>query len=197
MEALSYFKKMTGITSVTLGLLSLSVLAADQKGLPPGARVVIPPNEQDYYKIETVTLPEGEVLEIGALAPVSENRLIIGTRRGELWLVDDILNANIKKVSLKKYAQGLHEPLGMSYHNEKLYVVQRPEVTRVTDLDGDDRADLFETISDDWGINGDYHEYAFGSAWDKKNRLFVTLCLTGSHGSASQLRGWTVAVTED
>ena len=39
------------------------------------------------------------------------------------------------------------------------------------DQDGDGRADVFETFADDWGINGNYHEYAFGTRHDKNGDL--------------------------
>jgi len=65
------------------------------------------------------------------------------------------------------------------------------------DTNGDGRADLFETVSDFWGISGDYHEYAFGSKFDKEGNLWVVLCLTGSFTSDSPYRGWCVRVTPD
>jgi hypothetical protein len=78
-----------------------------------------------------------------------------------------------------------------------LYVTQRCEVSRLKDEDGDGRADLFETVNADWDINGDYHEYAFGSQFDKDDNLWVVLCLTGSFNSSGRYRGWCVRVTPD
>jgi hypothetical protein len=78
-----------------------------------------------------------------------------------------------------------------------LYLTQRPEVTRLKDSTGGGLADTFETINSDWGINGDYHEYAFGSDPDKNGDIWVVLCLTGSAGAASDWRGWCVRVTPD
>ena len=58
------------------------------------------------------------------------------------------------------------------------YLTQRPEVSRIKDSDGDGRAGA-ETLGDGWGINGDYHEYAFGTRHDKNGDI-CCLCLTGS-----------------
>ena len=52
---------------------------------------------------------------------------------------------------------------------------------------------VFETVSDAWEINGDYHEYAFGSKFDRDGYLWVALCLTGSFTSENKFRGWGLA----
>jgi len=52
-------------------------------------------------------------------------------------------------------------------------------------------------VSDGWGINGDYHEYAFGSRHDKDGNIWVVLCLTGSFNSNNKYRGWCLRITPD
>ena len=72
-----------------------------------------------------------------------------------------------------QFASGLHEVLGLTTKDGWIYATQRAEETRMKDLDGDRRADVFETVGDPWGINGDYHEYAFGSKFDKDGNLWM------------------------
>src|SRR5689334_2538312 len=138
-----------------------------------------PPTEDDYYKILRYDIPKGEVLEIGALEFMPDGRLAVGTRRGEIWMVSNPLAADPKEAKFTRFARGLHEILGLAYHEKTgfLYVVQRCDVTRIKDTDGDGKADLFECISDGWEINGDYHEYAFGSRFAKDGNLWIVLCL--------------------
>ena len=78
-----------------------------------------------------------------------------------------------------------------------VYVVQRPELTKLVDTDGDDVADEYETICDKWGVSGDYHEFAFGPARDKDGNFFVTLNVGfgGGHQSKAPWRGWCVKIT--
>ena len=45
-------------------------------------------------------------------------------------------------------------------------------------------------MNDEWGINGDYHEYNFGSDADPDGNIWVVHCLTGSSKSTSKWRGW-------
>jgi hypothetical protein len=154
-------------------------------------------NQTDYYLREEIPLPAGEVMELGSIALMPGRKVAVTTRRGDVWICSGAYDKDLSKVTWKKFAEGLHEPLGAFWKDGSLYLTQRPEVTRLQDTDGDDVADVFETINSGWGINGDYHEYAFGSPADKEGNIWVTLCLTGSGAAASNWRGWCVRVTPD
>jgi len=155
------------------------------------------PTEADYYRITTIPLPEGEVIEVSGIEILPDNQIAIASRRGDVFVGKNVWGDN-PKPKWTLYARGLHEVLGISWKDGSLYATQRPEVTRITDRDGDGRADAFETVSDDWGINGDYHEYAFGTRHDKNGDIWVVLCLTGSAQAddKSPFRGWCMRVTE-
>jgi hypothetical protein len=153
--------------------------------------------QSDFYLREEIPLPPGEVMEIGSIALMPEQKIAVTTRRGDLWICTGAYGDDLSKVTWKKFAQNLHEPLGMFWKDGALYLTQRPEVSRIKDTDGDGLADTFETICSDWGIKGDYHEYAFGSEADKNGDIWVVLCLTGSFSAESDWRGWCVRVTPD
>ncbi|HEX7261877.1 MAG TPA: hypothetical protein VF258_08690 [Luteolibacter sp.] len=153
--------------------------------------------QDDYYLREEIPLPPGEVMEIGSIALMPEQKIAVTTRRGDLWICSGAYGDDLSKVTWKKFAQNLHEPLGMFWKAGWLYLTQRPEVTRLKDSSGSGIADTFETVCADWGINGDYHEYAFGSEPDKDGNIWVVLCLTGSAKADSNWRGWCVRVTPE
>jgi hypothetical protein len=92
---------------------------------------------------------------------------------------------------------GLHEVLGLAWKDGWLYATQRGEVSRLKDENGDGQADIVETVSDGWEIDGDYHEYAFGSRFDDDGNIWVVLCLTGSFSSNNKYRGWCLRIGED
>ena len=154
-------------------------------------------DQSDFYLRQEIPLPPGEVMEIGSLALMPEQKIAVTTRRGDLWICTGAYGEDLTKVTWKKFAQGLHEPLGMFWKAGWLYLTQRPEVTRLKDSTGSGVADTFETICSDWGIKGDYHEYAFGSEPDKNGDIWVVLCLTGSFTAESDWRGWCVRITPD
>lgn len=152
---------------------------------------------EDYYIREEIPLPEGEVMEIGSIALMPEKKIAVTTRRGDLWICEGAYGDDLSQVKWIKSAEGLHEPFGMFWKEGSLTLTQRPEVTRITDLDGDGIMDRFQTVAAPWGINGDYHEYAFGTDADKEGNVWVVLCLTGSGGAASDWRGWCMRITPE
>lgn len=112
-------------------------------------------------------------------------------------MVENAWSTDVGKAKLTRFAHGMHEILGLAWKEGWLYVTHRPDVSRIRDTDKDGKADEFEVVNDDWGISGDYHEYAFGSKFDKDGNIWVTLCLTGSFSSKVPYRGWCVRVTPD
>ena len=153
--------------------------------------------QSDFYTREEIPLPPNEIMEIGSIALMPDQQVAVTTRRGDLWICKGAYGDDLSKVTWKKFAQNLHEPFGMFWKDGSLWLTQRPEVSRITDTDKDGIADDFETICQDWGITGDYHEFAFGSDPDKEGNVWITLCLTGSYTAEAPWRGWCVRVTPD
>ncbi len=155
------------------------------------------PKQSDYYSITQIPAPEGAVVEGGDIDLLPNGKVAVCTRRGQIWTIANAYTYPDEEAKWTLFAEYLHEPLGLAWKDGWLYVVQRPEVTRMKDEDGDGRADVFETVSDDWGISGNYHEYTFGSRFDKDGNLWTTLCLTGSFTAEALYRGWVLRINED
>jgi hypothetical protein len=153
--------------------------------------------EAAHYRIVTLPVPKDVVLEVGGLALRPDGKLLACTRRGEVWLVSNPNADNPSDVKFKLFARGLHEALGLHVDGKDVYVVQRPELTRLVDRDGDDVVDEYVTVCDRWGVSGDYHEFAFGPARDKQGNFYVTLNVGfgGGHQSKAPWRGWCVKIT--
>ncbi|MFD2570725.1 PQQ-dependent sugar dehydrogenase [Spirosoma soli] len=139
----------------------------------------------DYYEVETIATPPGLVAETGGLSFLPDGRMAACFHRGEVMLY------NPKTKTWKLFAEGLHDPLGVvAINNCELLVVQRPELTRITDTDGDGVADLYQTVTDQFGMSGNYHEFAFGPVRDAKGNLYISLN-TASNGAGirDEVRG--------
>lgn len=153
--------------------------------------------ENDVYRLTLFSIPDGLVLEVGAIELLPDQRLAVSTRRGEVWLVSNPFADDPAQMKWTRFAHGLHEVLGVSYRDGWIYITQRGDVSRLKDTDGDDVADVFEVVNDGWEVSGDYHEYAFGSKFDADGNMWVVLCLTGSFSSQCKYRGWCVRVSAD
>ncbi len=155
------------------------------------------PVEDDYYPITRFQLPEGVVLEASSFQLMPDGKLAVASRRGEIWMVTNPFAKSVEAKQFQRFAHGLHEVLSLAERDGWLYVVQRSDISRLKDSRGDGKADVFEVINDDWEISGDYHEYAFGTKFDRDGNLWITLCLTGSFSSQVPYRGWCVRITPD
>ncbi len=175
-------------------LLLTATLGHAAKPAPPTTQTE---RQSDYYHREEIPLPPGEVMELSSIALMPDQKVAVATRRGDLWICSGAYGSDLSKVTWKKFTSGLHEPLGMYYKDGSLYLSQRDEFTRIQDSTGKGTADTFETICADWGINGDYHEFAFSTPPDKNGDVWLALCLTGSASAESNWRGWAMRITPE
>ncbi len=156
------------------------------------------PAQSPSYKLETIPTPDKVAFEVGGLNFMPDGRLVACTRHGDVWTGKD--------GKWKLFATGLQEPLGLlPGDNNSVLVVQRVELTRLTDSDSDGVADRYETVTNAWGYSGNYHEYAFGPVRDKAGNLYGTLNLAHAPddwggmfmGSHVPYRGWCFQVTPE
>lgn len=150
--------------------------------------------EAKYYRIVDVPLPEDAFLEAGSMTTTQAGRLVIGTRRGDVLFVDGAFD-RVPRPTLHVFASGLDEVLGLGERDGAIYAAQQTEVTRLTDRDGDGRADRFENLSDVWGFEN-YHEFMWG-ALDDDGAMWVVLGLSNSYHYRARFRGWAFRITPD
>ncbi|MFT5142509.1 MAG: glucose/arabinose dehydrogenase/azurin [Rhodothermales bacterium] len=158
----------------------------------------VPAGESDYYKMITLPIPEGVVLEVGGLDILPDGQLAVSTRRGEIWMIKNPYQVGGVRPEFKRFAHGLHEALGVAYRNGDIYTSQRSELTRLRDKNGDGVADLYETVYS-WPLEGNYHEYSYGPLIREDGTMIVTLNLAwvGYGASLSKWRGWMLEITPD
>src|SRR3954467_5274929 len=151
---------------IVLGFLLSALLITAAAAAP--APVRLPAG----YTLKTIEIPANITLGVGGLAFAPNGDLLICTREGEVW--------RHRAGNWSRFAQGLHEPLGL-YVDQKtseVWVMQRPELTKLIDEDGDGVADLYQTVNADWGLTDNYHEYAYGPVRDAAGNFYGTLNLT-------------------
>jgi cytochrome c len=100
---------------------------------------------------------------------------------------------------VKRIAAGLLEPLGLAVVDGEIYVLQKHELTRLVDEDGDEIVDRYETVSDQWPCSANFHEFAFGLVHDG-DAFYANLATAVEPGGASasdQARGRGAVVRID
>ncbi len=147
-----------------------------------------------------------QTFEATGIAVAKDGTIVLATRASGVWRIRD------KKWSL--FAEGTFESLGVCIEDEKgdvIVISQKPELTRISDTDGDGRADTFETVCDDFGFHGNYHEYTHGPVRDEAGNYYFNLNLADASnedkaawkaggkfmGSMGGYRGWSCRVTPD
>ncbi len=161
-------------------------------GLLAPAQKAKPQSEDDYFQIRTISIPENIKLEVGGLAVLPDGRLGVSTRRGEIWIVE---NPYSSAPHFIRFASGMHEVLGLAYKDGSFYCTQRGELTKITDIDHDDKADLYEAVYK-FDLSGNYHEYAYGPVFDKNGDMFVTLNVAwiGYGEGLAKWHGWLLKI---
>ena len=175
-------------------LLSLASAASRAEDLPPEDRI-LSVAEGEYYELVDLPVPAEIPLEAVSFIELPNRRLVVGTRRGDIYFVDGSCEAE-PAPRFHRYASGLHEVFGLAQKDGMIYATQQCEVTRIKDTDGDGEADRFETVNDLWGFGGE-HEFTYGSKFDKEGNLWTVHCLTGSYTSENLFRGWCLRVTAE
>jgi hypothetical protein len=123
-------------------------------------------------------------------------------RKGDLLMESGRESSNPAAIGYRRIASGLHEPLGLLWHKARS-TMQRAELSRLRDVDGDDVIDDYECAAKGWGVSGNYHEYAYGPVVDGQGNLWITLNTTlgggvkmpGHRPFETPWRGWAMQLT--
>ncbi|MCP9769168.1 auracyanin family protein [Lacihabitans sp. LS3-19] len=154
--------------------------------------------EENYYKIVTVPVPADIDLEVGGIAVIPDGKVAVSTRKGDIWMISNPYMYNNSLPSFKKFASGLHEPLGLAYIDNKLWATQRGEVTIITDENKDGVADKYKAFYK-FPLSGNYHQYSYGPVQLPDGDMIFTLNVDwiGKGGSLTKWRGWMLKISPD
>jgi len=171
---------------VIIPLLFLSATIAAPNPPPAAKSTAVPAKDgwAEAFALSQVEVPAGIDDQVGGLAFLDDGRLAVAFHRGEVFIRQT-------DGSWKQFAEGLHEPLGLLPDGKgALIVMQRPELTRLEDTNNDGKADRYRTLWDDFGMTGNYHEFAFGPARGPDGALYVALNLASAGaGVFKEIRG--------
>ena len=167
-----------------------------------GEKVIIPHG----YSVSELDLPEVKaplLFEPTDIGFSKDGTAYISTRTGEVW--------TRKGDKWMLFAEGLQEINGVveAQDGSGVYVMQKPELTLLKDIDGDGVADVYQSVEDRFRFTGNYHEFAYGPRIDSEGSLYFSLGLAarGYHqvkgafkkpmSTSLGYRGWVMKLDKD
>ena len=114
--------------------------------------------------------PWDALLFFGGLDFLPDGSALLCTMQGDVWRVEG-LDATLDNVRWRRFASGLHQPLGLVVAEGQVYVLGRDQITRLRDLDGDGEADFHECFSNAYLTSTAGHDFICGMERDAAGRF--------------------------
>ena len=107
---------------------------------------------------------KGFTPKVGGMDFTADGKLLICTWDpvGAVYELSGIETGDTNQIKIRRIAAGLCEPLGIKVVGKRIFVIQRPELTELMDLNGDGMIDQYRTVCASFGFMGNYHEFTFG-----------------------------------
>jgi glucose/arabinose dehydrogenase len=131
------------------------------------------------YVVDTLTAPEDNpfksFLRLGGHDFFKSGDLAVCSVSGDVWIVSNI-DDKLERLTWKRFATGLHQPLGLRILNDKIHVLGRDQITRLHDLNNDGEADLYENVNNKTKTTANGHAYATNLETDPQGNFYFTKC---------------------
>lgn len=139
------------------------------------------------FKLENLA-PPGFEPKVGGMAFRDDGKLVLSSwdKDGTVFLLD--LQASPEN-RVTRIAEGLQEPLGLTTIGDRIFVLQKQELTELIDTNGDDIIDEYRNVSSDWPSSSNFHSFAFGLMHrDQAFYFLLSICvLPGGASCPDQL----------
>ena len=169
--------------------------------MSPAKSVNLPPG----YLAEQIAAPtdangRDQMFEPLGMVNGRDGSLIVATRTAGIW--------KLHNNTWKQIAEGFQDCLGILEEEDgSLVITQKPELTLLTDRDGDGWYERYFTLSEAFLASSNYHEYMHGPAKDSDGNYYFSLNLAHHNdkqaiykaggpymGTEGGYRGWTMQV---
>lgn len=132
-------------------------------------------DKQDAYVVDEIPLPDDNPFKSwirpGGHDFFPDGRAAVVNISGDVWIVDG-LDDKFERVTWKRFATGLFQPLGCKIVDGKIYVLGRDQITRLHDLNNDGEADQYENFNNDCVVTDNYHEFALDLQTDRAGNFY-------------------------
>ena len=152
------------------------------------------------YLVDTITEPVPNPWNahtfFGGFDFFSDGRAAICTFHGDVWVVSGI-DQGLGKLTWKRMATGLFQPLGLKIVKDQVYVLGRDQITRLHDLNKDGEADFYENFNNDTVVTANYHEFCLDLHTDSKGNFYFAKGAPWTPDVTSPHQGTLIKVSKD
>lgn len=160
---------------------SLRTPRGEVKVTAPGLKLMLDPARRDRpgdgrpqekvhpsFDLATVR-PESFKPKVGGIDFLPDGRMVVCNWEpdGGVYILSGVNEPEPHDITVKRFAFGMAEPLGVKVVNGDIYVLQKHELTKLIDRDGDGEADEYFSVANGWGVTSNFHEFAFGLVYEK------------------------------
>ncbi|MEP2307860.1 DUF6797 domain-containing protein [Rhodopirellula bahusiensis] len=139
----------------------------------------IAPGSGRPFAIDTIELPNDNpwnaLLFCSGHDFLPDGSALVCTMQGDVWHVSG-LQADAEQPAIatwRKFASGLHQPLGLVVASDGIFVQCRDQLTRLTDINGDGEADYYECFSNAFDTSPAGHDFVCGLQRDEHGNFYT------------------------
>ena len=144
------------------------------KSKPMSLETAIRRGDQRPYAIDTIELPLNNPwhapMYIGGHDFLPDGSALVVTMQGDVWHVSGLES---DKAVWRRFASGLHHPLGVKIDRDGIFVQCRDQLTRLHDLNQDGEADYYECYSNAFETSPSGHDYICGLERDNEGNFYT------------------------
>lgn len=145
---------------------------------PQRLETAIRPGRGRPFAIDTIELPEPNPWNVPLYCTghdfLSDGSAMVSTMTGDVWHVSGLGDADSAGVARwRRFAAGLHQPLGVVVADGRVYVQCRDQLMRLSDLNGDGEADYYECFSNAFETSPAGHDFICGLERDEAGNFYT------------------------
>ena len=153
--SVSYLKSMNELADVVAPVKLSPLTEGGPRRFPEtiltaGKRNADPSASGTAYEIDDIAIPfdnpYNTPMTLSGVTFDEEGNAYVSTMVGDVWHVSG-LDRDLQNIQWKRYATGLHLPLGLTMVNGKLYVCCKDQIAVLHDLNNDQEADFYERFN--------------------------------------------------
>ena len=127
------------------------------------------------WAVDSLTLPFenpwNSWMRPGDIAFFDDDRAVMSTWSGDIWVVKG-LDDDLDRLEWRRVATGFYQPQGLEVVDGVIYVLDRNNISRLIDLNGDDEPDFYENFNNDFHATHHFHEFTFDLDRDKQGNFY-------------------------